>query len=55
LKKKFDDIFENARYTRALTELRELKKNQERDIKADTQALEFMKADKERSDRVSSP
>ena len=55
LKKKFDDIFENARYTRALTELKELKKNQERDIKADTQALEFMKADKERSDRVTSP
>src|SRR5271167_865438 len=52
LKKKFDDIFENARYTRALTELKELKKNQERDVKADTQALEFMKADKERSDRV---
>jgi DNA repair protein RAD50 len=55
LKKKFDDIFENARYTRALTELRELKKNQERDIKSDTQALEFMKADKERSDRVFVP
>jgi DNA repair protein RAD50 len=54
LKKKFDDIFENARYTRALTELKDLKKNQERDVKADTQALEFMKADKERSDRVSS-
>jgi DNA repair protein RAD50 len=52
LKKKFDDIFENARYTRALTELRDLKKNQERDVKADTQSLEFMKADKERSDRV---
>ena len=52
LKKKFDDIFENARYTRALTELKELKKNQERDVKSDTQALEFMKADKERSDRV---
>src|SRR5271170_6981556 len=30
LKKKFDDIFENARYTRALTELKELKKNKER-------------------------
>src|SRR5271169_6482380 len=52
LKKKFDDIFENARYTRALTELKELKKNQERDVKADTQALEFMKADKERAERV---
>jgi len=52
LKKKFDDIFENARYTRALNELKELKKNQEREVKADTQALEFMKADKERSDRV---
>ena len=52
LKKKFDDIFENARYTRALTELKDLKKNQEREIKSDTQALEFMKADKERSDRV---
>jgi DNA repair protein RAD50 len=52
LKKKFDDIFENARYTRALNELKELKKNQERDVKADTQALEFMKADKDRSDRV---
>ena len=52
LKKKFDDIFENARYTRALVELRELKKNQERDVKADTQTLEFMKADKERADRV---
>src|ERR1700733_2285028 len=54
LKKKFDDIFENARYTRALTELKDLKKNQEKDVKADTQALEFMKADKERSDRVPS-
>ena len=52
LKKKFDDIFENARYTRALTELKELKKNQEREVKSDTQTLEFMKADKERSDRV---
>lgn len=52
LKKKFDDIFENARYTRALTELKDLKKSQERDVKADTQTLEFMKADKERSDRV---
>jgi DNA repair protein RAD50 len=52
LKKKFDDIFENARYTRALNELKELKKNQEREVKVDTQALEFMKADKERSDRV---
>lgn len=54
LKKKFDDIFENVRYTRALNELKELRKNQERDIKADTQALEFMKADKERCDRVDS-
>jgi len=53
LKKKFDDIYENARYTRALTELKELKKNQEREVKSDTQTLEFMKADKERSDRVS--
>jgi len=52
LKKKFDDIFENARYTRALTELKDLKRNQEREVKSDTQALEFMKADKERSDRV---
>jgi DNA repair exonuclease SbcCD ATPase subunit len=55
LKKKFDDIFENARYTRALTELKDLKKNQDRDVKADTQALEFMKADKERADRVRGP
>lgn len=52
LKKKFDDIFENARYTRALNELKDLRKNQERDVKADTHALEFMKADKERADRV---
>src|SRR5579871_6671349 len=52
LKKKFDDIFENARYTRALTELKELKKVQDREVKADQQALEFMKADKERADKV---
>ena len=52
LKKKFDDIFENARYTRALTELKELKKGQDREVKADQQALEFMKADKERADKV---
>jgi len=52
LKKKFDDIFENARYTRALMELKELKKGQDREVKADQQALEFMKADKERADKV---
>jgi DNA repair protein RAD50 len=52
LKKKFDDIFENARYTRALMELKELKKVQDREVKSDEQALEFMKADKERADKV---
>jgi DNA repair protein RAD50 len=52
LKKKFDDIFENARYTRALTELKDLKKVQDREVKSDQQALEFMKADKERADKV---
>src|SRR5277367_978789 len=30
LKKKFDDIFENARYTRALTELKELRRIKKR-------------------------
>jgi DNA repair protein RAD50 len=52
LKKKFDDIFENTRYTKALNELKDLKKDQDREIKADTTTLEFMKADKERADRV---
>lgn len=52
LKKKFDEIFAATKYTKALQSIKDLRKEQAVELKLETQKLEFLKQDKERSDRV---
>ena len=71
LKKKFDDIFEATksanscsywrqadsflRYTKALDNIKALRKERTAELKVDKERLKFLKADKEKAGRVSSP
>ncbi|BFZ64098.1 DNA repair protein rad50 [Saitoella coloradoensis] len=52
LKKKFDDIFEAVKYTKALDQIKTLRKDQAVQIKIDQNTLEHLKSDKERSDKI---
>jgi DNA repair protein RAD50 len=52
LKKKFDDIFAATKYTKALDELKSIKKDKGLELKLDQQRLEFLKTDVEKSKRV---
>lgn len=53
LKKKFDDIFEATRYTKALDNIKTLRKERTINLKVGKAELEGLKTDKERADNVS--
>ncbi|KAH8114569.1 AAA domain-containing protein [Phellopilus nigrolimitatus] len=52
LKKKFDDIFEATRYTKALDSIKALRKERIADLKADKERLESLSKEKNYSDKL---
>jgi DNA repair protein RAD50 len=52
LKKKFDDIFEATRYTKALDNIKSLRKERVADLKADKERLHSLGLEKAHADRV---
>ena len=52
LKKKFDDIFAATKYTKALDELKSIKKEKTAELKLEQQKLEFLKSDVEKAKKV---
>lgn len=55
LKKKFDDIFEATKYTKALDNIKALRKERAAEIKVDQERLKFLKSDKDKAQRVCVP
>jgi DNA repair protein RAD50 len=54
LKKKFDDIFEATRYTKALDNIKVLRKERVAELKADKERLQSLGLEKAHADRVNS-
>ncbi|KAL0961152.1 hypothetical protein HGRIS_006124 [Hohenbuehelia grisea] len=54
LKKKFDDIFEATRYTKALNSIKDLRKERVADLKAESARLELLARDKGQADKLKS-
>lgn len=52
LKKKFDDIFEAVRYTKALESVRALRKQRLQDLRVDEAELRGLQLEKDRADSV---
>ncbi|KAI9566180.1 P-loop containing nucleoside triphosphate hydrolase protein [Boletus coccyginus] len=52
LKKKFDDIFEATRYTKALDSIKALRKDRVADLKADKERLESLSKEKAHADKL---
>ncbi|KAG6379376.1 P-loop containing nucleoside triphosphate hydrolase protein [Boletus reticuloceps] len=52
LKKKFDDIFEATRYTKALDSIKQLRKDRVADLKADKERLESLSKEKAHADKL---
>ncbi|KAH7924955.1 hypothetical protein BV22DRAFT_469854 [Leucogyrophana mollusca] len=52
LKKKFDDIFEATRYTKALDSIKSLRKDRMADLKADKERLESLSKEKAHADKL---
>ncbi|KAF8552026.1 hypothetical protein OG21DRAFT_1486552 [Imleria badia] len=52
LKKKFDDIFEATRYTKALDSIKALRKDRVADLKADKERLESLSKEKTHADKL---
>ncbi|KAL7420509.1 DNA repair protein rad50 [Cryptotrichosporon argae] len=52
LKKKFDDIFEATKYTKALDNIKALRKERTAELKVDKERLKFLKADKDKAERM---
>lgn len=52
LKKKFDDIFAATRYTRALDNLKQIRKDLTVELKMENQKLEFLNSEREKARRV---
>ncbi|ORY00835.1 hypothetical protein K493DRAFT_323586 [Basidiobolus meristosporus CBS 931.73] len=52
LKKKFDEIFAATRYTKALNNIKDLRKEQAIEIRLDTQARDSLKANTEKAEKV---
>ncbi|OWZ73899.1 hypothetical protein AYX14_00623 [Cryptococcus neoformans] len=52
LKKKFDDIFEATKYTKALDNIKTLRKERMAELKVDKERLKFLKADKDKAERL---
>ncbi|KZT60115.1 hypothetical protein CALCODRAFT_466016 [Calocera cornea HHB12733] len=54
LKKKFDDIFEATKYTKALDSIKSLRKERVADLKAEKEKLESLKLEKNRAGKLRS-
>ncbi|PAV16910.1 dna repair rad50 [Pyrrhoderma noxium] len=54
LKKKFDDIFEATRYTKALDSIKSLRKERNSDLKVDKERLESLSKEKSHADKLKS-
>lgn len=52
LKKKFDDIFEATKYTKALDQIKSIKKDQTIELKVDRERLIALKSDRDRAVKV---
>ncbi|TIC41726.1 hypothetical protein E3Q08_03156 [Wallemia mellicola] len=52
LKKKFDDIFEATRFTKALDNIRSIRKERTIDLKVQSEKLKALTSDKERANRL---
>lgn len=52
LKKKFDDIFEATRFTKALDNIRSIRKERAVDLKVQSEKLKALTSDKERANRL---
>ncbi|KAK4689016.1 DNA repair protein RAD50, partial [Tremellales sp. Uapishka_1] len=52
LKKKFDDIFEATKYTKALDNIKSLRKERTAELKVDRERLKAMKTDKDRAEKM---
>ncbi|SCV74588.1 BQ2448_7617 [Microbotryum intermedium] len=52
LKKKFDDIFEATKYTKALDNIKSLRKDQAAELKVDQEKLSALKTDRDRATKV---
>ncbi|WVR06574.1 hypothetical protein IAU60_003606 [Kwoniella sp. DSM 27419] len=52
LKKKFDDIFEATKYTKALDNIKALRKERTAELKVDKERLKFLKNDKDKAERM---
>ncbi|EJT98707.1 hypothetical protein DACRYDRAFT_101755 [Dacryopinax primogenitus] len=52
LKKKFDDIFEATKYTKALDSIKSLRKDRVADLKAEKEKLESLKLEKNRASKL---
>ncbi|ODN93462.1 DNA repair protein RAD50 [Cryptococcus wingfieldii CBS 7118] len=52
LKKKFDDIFEATKYTKALDNIKTLRKERTQELKVDRERLKFLEVDKKKAERM---
>lgn len=52
LKKKFDEIFESQKFTKALDTIKAMRKDYTTDIKTQQQSTDFLRTDKERADKL---
>ena len=52
MKKKFDEIFASTRYTKALDVLKNIRKEQQVQIRLDEQSLDYLKGERERAHKV---
>ncbi|SCZ98307.1 BZ3500_MvSof-1268-A1-R1_Chr3-2g06284 [Microbotryum saponariae] len=52
LKKKFDDIFEATKYTKALDNIKTLRKDQDAELKVDKEKLAALKTDRDRATKL---
>ncbi|KAF8322507.1 hypothetical protein DL93DRAFT_2123877 [Clavulina sp. PMI_390] len=52
LKKKFDDIFEATKYTKALTAIKDLRKERVAELKAEKERLNYLQIDKTRAEKL---
>ncbi|KAJ9101852.1 hypothetical protein QFC21_003192 [Naganishia friedmannii] len=52
LKKKFDDIFEASKFTKALDHIRSLRKERMAQLKVDGERLNFLKQDRDKADNL---
>ncbi|KAK4056438.1 DNA repair protein rad50 [Microbotryomycetes sp. JL221] len=52
LKKKFDDIFESTKYTKALDQLKTLRKEYSNELKVDQEKVKALRTDRERASKL---